>query len=146
MAAFGPVVKYLRLCSALNTILWFKKGSQDYNLFFIFLKKANSEFLLMNYSYHTFKNNTISSLKYMPQSYTAKPRVIVMSNSIKVQTRIINVIKFKQDGVCRKCKGAFSQREPVISTGKKRKYYHERCAKLLNIIWAFFCVCGGREG
>jgi hypothetical protein len=41
----------------------------------------------------------------------------------------------KQRGLCRYCDEGFARTDIVVSTGQSnRKYYHRRCADLLNII------------
>jgi hypothetical protein len=47
---------------------------------------------------------------------------------------IRDVIALRQDGLCRKCRLQFSEKDTIVSSGQRKKYYHQHCAEQLNII------------
>ena len=55
--------------------------------------------------------------------------------STRVYARTFEYNRFRQKGLCRLCKTAINFGETIIGTGdRKRKYYHEACAKKVMII------------
>lgn len=66
-------------------------------------------------------------------SNSNSPRIVGVSDQ-KSKERVHNAIYRKQKGLCRHCKKPFESADPVISSGRHRKYYHVDCAARLMII------------
>jgi len=52
----------------------------------------------------------------------------------KGQGLVSQTIALRQDGKCRDCGKTFTRDEQIVSNGKKKKYYHIKCAQRLNIL------------
>jgi hypothetical protein len=48
--------------------------------------------------------------------------------------RVSQAIELKQSGKCRSCGKYFTPDEQIVSNGKRKKYYHMKCAQRLNIL------------
>ncbi|HEY7110110.1 MAG TPA: hypothetical protein VH415_11810 [Nitrososphaeraceae archaeon] len=52
-----------------------------------------------------------------------------------IKRRILTIIKRKQNGKCHYCAKDFTVDDIIVSCGtRRRNYYHQVCAKRLNII------------
>jgi hypothetical protein len=63
------------------------------------------------------------------------PTAIIDLSNRHTSKRARAIIKSNQDGRCLLCNVKFDLTDVVVSHGSaKRRYYHEKCAKRLNII------------
>ena len=59
---------------------------------------------------------------------------IISQNKVAL-TRVHNLIRSTQHGLCWQCQMRIEEQDRIVSRGKSRRfYYHEDCAKTLNII------------
>ena len=79
-------------------------------------------------------NHKINS-NYSPMASQSGTRII--SHKKLALTRIHNLVRTTQHGLCRHCQMRIEQQDKIVSRGRSRRfYYHKHCAKKLNIIWS----------
>jgi hypothetical protein len=66
-------------------------------------------------------------------STTARPKIVC--NAPGVKSHILSNIQRTQKGFCRFYEKEITKDYDIVSRGKKpKKYYHKKCAKILNIV------------
>jgi len=64
---------------------------------------------------------------------TTKPRIIRSDN--RARPYIFEMIKIKQQGLCKHCKQQITEHDDIVSRGHNpRYYYHKNCAQKLRIV------------
>ena len=59
----------------------------------------------------------------------------IISKRKMALTRVHNLIRSNQHGLCRHCQTRIEEQDKIVSRGGGRRYYyHKLCAKKLNII------------
>lgn len=62
-------------------------------------------------------------------------RTRIISNSQLAITRVLELIRIKQAGLCWHCQKKIEAEQKIVSRGRSRRfYYHDYCAKKLHII------------
>ncbi|HYY65506.1 MAG TPA: hypothetical protein VE622_00055 [Nitrososphaeraceae archaeon] len=61
---------------------------------------------------------------------------IIIDNGKLGYSRVLFMIKVKQNGLCRFCRKKIDNTDIIVIKGshQKRKYYHKECAERLNIL------------